>query len=60
MNTATSGVSIQSVSFDQRIKAGLMALAIGTVMVAGLGFAHSSNIHNAAHDTRHAVSFPCH
>jgi cobalt transporter subunit CbtB len=24
------------------------------------GFAHYPAIHDAAHDTRHAVSFPCH
>jgi len=29
-------------------------------MLAGIGFAGSVQVHNAAHDTRHAVGFPCH
>ncbi|MED5227549.1 MAG: CbtB domain-containing protein [Pseudomonadota bacterium] len=33
---------------------------LGAFLILGVGFADSSNIHNAAHDTRHSVSFPCH
>jgi cobalt transporter subunit CbtB len=25
-----------------------------------VGFAYSTPIHNAAHDTRHMLAFPCH
>ncbi|HEX5517658.1 MAG TPA: CbtB domain-containing protein [Pseudolabrys sp.] len=25
-----------------------------------MGFANSQLLHNAAHDTRHSLSFPCH
>jgi len=38
----------------------VLALIFGVFMVFGAGFAQSSTIHNAAHDTRHAVSVPCH
>lgn len=38
----------------------LFALAFGALVVFGVGFANPSAIHNAAHDTRHAFSFPCH
>lgn len=40
--------------------AAAIALLFGMALVYTTGFAHSSTIHNAAHDTRHALSFPCH
>ncbi len=38
----------------------LIALLLGAFLVFTTGFAYSSTLHNAAHDTRHAVAFPCH
>jgi cobalt transporter subunit CbtB len=38
----------------------VLALVFGVFMVLGTGFAQSSTIHNAAHDARHAFTFPCH
>jgi len=40
--------------------AAAIAFVFGVALVFTTGFAHSSTIHNAAHDTRHALSFPCH
>jgi cobalt transporter subunit CbtB len=40
--------------------AGLAAILLGAFLLLGVGFAHPDAIHNAAHDGRHAVSFPCH
>jgi cobalt transporter subunit CbtB len=42
--------------------AGLAALAVlvGAFMILGVGFAHPEAIHNAAHDSRHSMGFPCH
>ena len=40
--------------------AAAMALVFGIGLVFTTGFAHSSMLHNAAHDTRHALGFPCH
>ncbi len=37
----------------------LVAL-LGAVIVLGVGFAHLPQVHDAAHDTRHAFNFPCH
>jgi cobalt transporter subunit CbtB len=37
---------------------GVILLAI--ILVYGVGFASVPEVHNAAHDTRHAVAFPCH
>jgi cobalt transporter subunit CbtB len=36
------------------------AFLIGAGMVFMVGFAHSEVMHNAAHDTRHSLAFPCH
>lgn len=36
------------------------AIAFGALLVFGAGLANPSAIHDAAHDTRHALSFPCH
>ena len=36
------------------------AILLGIVMLYGVGFAPMDVAHNAAHDTRHAVAFPCH
>ncbi|WP_380054810.1 CbtB domain-containing protein [Falsihalocynthiibacter sp. SS001] len=39
----------------------ILAAAVAGVMLLGLaGFAQASVLHDAAHDTRHAIAFPCH
>lgn len=38
----------------------LLAALFGLVLIWGVGFAQPSAIHNAAHDARHAIAFPCH
>jgi cobalt transporter subunit CbtB len=38
----------------------LGALALGLVVVFAVGFAPTEAVHNAAHDTRHTLAFPCH
>jgi cobalt transporter subunit CbtB len=38
----------------------VLTLAAGLAVVYLTGFAHSATVHNAAHDTRHAMAFPCH
>ena len=40
--------------------AALLAALLGLFLLWGVGFAHISAFHNAAHDTRHSNSFPCH
>lgn len=37
-----------------------IAFFIGAGLVFMVGFAHSDLLHNAAHDTRHSLAFPCH
>jgi cobalt transporter subunit CbtB len=63
MSTETSirraGTDAASVS-SSRVVAVALAALLGTMLVAGTGFAHSEAVHNAAHDTRHSLAFPCH
>ena len=33
---------------------------IGLTLIGGVGFASDMAVHNGAHDTRHAIGFPCH
>ena len=40
--------------------AGFSALLLGAFFVLGVGFAGAEIIHNAAHDGRHSMVFPCH
>jgi len=36
------------------------AVVICALIIGAVGFAGSEIIHNAAHDVRHGLSFPCH
>ncbi len=36
------------------------AAALGVFILIATGFAGSEVLHNAAHDVRHGISFPCH
>ena len=36
------------------------AFLIGASLVFLVGFAKADVVHNAAHDTRHSLAFPCH
>lgn len=38
----------------------VVALVFGGFFVFAAGFAGPEAIHNAAHDSRHAFTFPCH
>ena len=60
MTTTTQTSTIATLSISQRLTAGVLALFLGLVLVGGVGFASDMAIHNGAHDTRHALGFPCH
>lgn len=38
----------------------LIAAAIGVFVIGMVGFSHMSVAHNAGHDYRHSMAFPCH
>jgi cobalt transporter subunit CbtB len=56
----TATVQSRSLSFAQRVAVGVSALFLGSFVIFGVGLAQDARMHNAAHDTRHAVGFPCH
>ncbi len=53
--TATFADSRSSV-----IGAATVAILVGFFLVLAAGFLHPEAVHNAVHDTRHALAFPCH
>ena len=40
----------------QRVLAGVL----GAFIIGFVGFSHISAVHNAGHDYRHSMAFPCH
>ncbi len=58
MNSSVSAVS--SLTLSQRLIVGLVALVLGFTLIGTVGFAQDLRLHNGAHDTRHALGFPCH
>jgi cobalt transporter subunit CbtB len=44
---------------ETRVAAAVAAL-LGLFLLWGVGFSHIPALHNAAHDTRHSLAFPCH
>ncbi|MDP6488586.1 MAG: CbtB domain-containing protein [SAR324 cluster bacterium] len=56
LDTSDAGV------FLQRMTTAVLMLSAGMVLLFAVGFAQGSGnfMHNAAHDTRHAATFPCH
>jgi len=38
----------------------IAALLFGMIILFGVGFASMGVAHNAAHDVRHTMAFPCH
>jgi cobalt transporter subunit CbtB len=53
--TTTAGISI-----SQRVITGLLCVFLGVGIVFMVGLSQVSAAHNAAHDTRHSIGFPCH
>ncbi|MBB6182099.1 CbtB domain-containing protein [Pseudorhizobium flavum] len=37
-----------------------MSALLGLFVVGFVGFSHMDVVHNAAHDSRHSLAFPCH
>ena len=57
---ATDDIKVKVSS--ERITVGALMLVAGTVLIFAVGFAQGAGgfLHNAAHDTRHSVTIPCH
>ena len=57
--TRLSAIPVQTLDAT-RVAPVVMALLLGAFIILGVGFAQSSTVHNAAHDGRHSLAFPCH
>ncbi|MEE9314053.1 MAG: CbtB domain-containing protein [Rhizobiaceae bacterium] len=55
--TNTQGLTL---TVSQRITTALFAGTLGIFLLYGAAFANSDMLHNATHDTRHAIVAPCH
>ncbi len=60
MNTATTNTAPSVAAAQSPRLIAVLALLAGLAIVYVTGFANASALHNAAHDTRHAMAFPCH
>jgi len=56
----TASQSTQANFLSSTVAQNLAVLAFGAAIVFAVGFMPMSAAHNAAHDTRHALAFPCH
>ncbi len=58
--TARTVSSLSSLSVSKRLAAGFALLFIGATLTFAVGLSNMAVAHNTAHDTRHAIGFPCH
>jgi cobalt transporter subunit CbtB len=60
--TETAGAVPQAVAVPTASRAvSIFAAALlGLFIVGGIGFSHIMAVHNATHDYRHSMGFPCH
>ncbi|MCX8998050.1 CbtB-domain containing protein [Rhizobiaceae bacterium BDR2-2] len=59
MTAQTSSASAAGLS-GSRAASLLCSTALGLFVIGIVGFSHISAVHNATHDTRHSLAFPCH
>ncbi len=59
MNTASAPLGV-SVSSQSRYMQLAMAALLGIFVIGFVGFSHIDAVHNAGHDNRHSMAFPCH
>jgi cobalt transporter subunit CbtB len=59
MSVLVKSAPIATVRREQ-LRYGVAAILLGIVFIGVTGFAQPEAIHDAAHDTRHSITFPCH
>ena len=59
---AACAEDIKSKVSSENMILGVVMLLAGVMLIFAVGFAQGAGgfLHNAAHDTRHAVTIPCH
>lgn len=60
LDTKSDTVQTVSLSAGGRIATAAFAALFGACLLYFAAFAHADILHNAAHDTRHAITAPCH
>ena len=55
-----SSADLHAERLSARATSATAAIMLGAFLLLGTGFAQSNLLHDAAHDTRHGFSFPCH
>ena len=55
-----AGTEAAAVSRSERLAAAGGRALLGLGVIWGVGFSYFAAWHNAAHDTRHSMAFPCH
>jgi cobalt transporter subunit CbtB len=60
MSNASSTQSTSLALSPARALPIVCAFLLGVVVIGGTGFAQMAAAHNAAHDHRHSIGFPCH
>ncbi len=58
--TTVSNQQIQAKSTVSPLTQNLAAAVFGIIILFAVGFAPMLVAHNAAHDVRHSLAFPCH
>ena len=58
MTTTTAPAPAISTRAD--LTAALCAAVLGLGLLFAAGFSHAAAVHDVAHDSRHAIGFPCH
>ncbi len=60
----TNTTTAPDIGIGARADAGLATILfvafIGVTLIFAAGFANAAVMHDAAHDTRHSIGFPCH
>jgi len=59
MNTVSTSAGIPASAASRATQLAMAAL-LGIFVIGFVGFSHLDVVHNAGHDYRHSMAFPCH
>ncbi|MCG6857555.1 MAG: CbtB-domain containing protein [Salaquimonas sp.] len=57
---AEQKIAVIQLDGTKRITTAVFAAVLGVFFIYTAAFSQSMTLHNAAHDTRHAIATPCH
>ena len=55
-----SAIEVGRTGIRSEVAGSIAALLFGVFVIFMVGFAGASVLHEAAHNTRHSIDFPCH